>query len=481
MSLTTALNAAISGLQVSARGTQVIADNVANAGTAGYAVRVMTQAPVVLGGKGAGVAMTAVQRQSDPALVAALRDSNGAAASAAPVASFWQDMRSALAQQGAPDALAARLTAFDTALSQAAGRPDSLAALVLTAQTAQDLTRAFHQGQAQIDLARDRADKNLEDDVRSLNTLLSGVADLNRDIQKQLLTSGEANALLDQRQSLIDQIAEFLPVKEVQREFGRSMLLAQDGTILVDREPAQFDFQRRPNPLPGERVELGDLSPVMLGQRALGPNDKLLQGGRLAGLLEVRDVHAPSMQSVLDDIATDLVARFASPIADPTYQPGQFGLFRDPGSATPAAMGPGLAGRISVAPEIRPDNPNALWRLRDGLAATQPGPVGARLGLAGMQAQLNDLRAIGSLGGVARSSFGQMADLATFVATQELRAQSETSMRQVRRDILSDQLAAQGVDTDAQMQKLLLLEKHYSANAKIISTADAMLRTLLEI
>ena len=39
----------------------------------------------------------------------------------------------------------------------------------------------------------------------------------------------------------------------------------------------------------------------------------------------------------------------------------------------------------------------------------------------------------------------------------------------------------QGVDTDAELQTLLVLEKAYAANAKIIETADELLDALLRI
>jgi flagellar hook-associated protein 1 FlgK len=41
--------------------------------------------------------------------------------------------------------------------------------------------------------------------------------------------------------------------------------------------------------------------------------------------------------------------------------------------------------------------------------------------------------------------------------------------------------AAQGVDSDAELQKLLLVEQVYAANAKLIQAVDEMLEQLMEI
>jgi len=64
-----------------------------------------------------------------------------------------------------------------------------------------------------------------------------------------------------------------------------------------------------------------------------------------------------------------------------------------------------------------------------------------------------------------------------------LRQQGEdmAAIAEGRKAGFEEQLLAQGVDSDAEMQRLLLIEKAYAANARIIETADAMLRRLLEI
>ena len=38
-----------------------------------------------------------------------------------------------------------------------------------------------------------------------------------------------------------------------------------------------------------------------------------------------------------------------------------------------------------------------------------------------------------------------------------------------------------GVDTDAELQELLRIEQHYAANARVITTVDELMQTLLSI
>jgi flagellar hook-associated protein 1 FlgK len=65
----------------------------------------------------------------------------------------------------------------------------------------------------------------------------------------------------------------------------------------------------------------------------------------------------------------------------------------------------------------------------------------------------------------------------TELATSEQRTQyvsaQQTSLRSLE--------LAGGVDTDQEMQKLLLIEQSYAANARVIQTVDEMIQTLLRI
>jgi len=67
------------------------------------------------------------------------------------------------------------------------------------------------------------------------------------------------------------------------------------------------------------------------------------------------------------------------------------------------------------------------------------------------------------------------------LASLNLIADQELSFTSARWDTLNASVLADGVDTDYEMQMLLQIEQSYSANAKLIQTADRMLQTLMEI
>ena len=61
------------------------------------------------------------------------------------------------------------------------------------------------------------------------------------------------------------------------------------------------------------------------------------------------------------------------------------------------------------------------------------------------------------------------------------RAELSVTQAGTRAEALQTVLDGDGVDTDAEMQKLLLIEQAYAANARVIATVQAMIDTLMRI
>jgi flagellar hook-associated protein 1 len=481
MSLGTAMSAALSGLQVTARGTQMVADNIANAGTEGYGTRDIAQAARVIGTQGSGVLILGETRASNPVLLASLRDARATQAGAELVTDFWSGFASSLDDSAQGGSVAKRLAALDAAVTQALPNPQSPAALARIAQEAEGVTRQFHDLQTNILSARDQADARIAADVGRVNTLLQDIATLNRDIQRQSIVGGGTNGMQDQRQVLIDELSVMIPVREIPRDLNRIMLVADDGTILLDQSTVQFSFQKSPALQPGDTVASGGAAQLLMGNRAIGAGSAFLGDGRLSGAFAVRDHHAQQAQAMLDTLAQDLVTRFAGPGADPTLSVGEFGLFQDPAAPNMPADPVGLAGRISLSPLIRPDDPSTLWRLRDGLGAGSPGPVGETRGLSALHAALRSPMPSPLPGLPQQDAAGLVIELTGLAARSRIGAEVSLAGTRTRATLLTEQIQAAGVDTDAQMQRLLILEKAYAANARVISAVDSMMRTLLEI
>ncbi|MBR3369406.1 MAG: flagellar hook-associated protein FlgK [Rhodobacteraceae bacterium] len=481
MSLSTALHSAASGLQISSRGAQVVADNIANANTEGFGVRSLTQASRVTGSAGSGVMMTGIARDSDPALLTEIRGANAAQAKTANLMDFWTGMESGIGIPGEAGALATRITSLESAFKQASMQPESTSALQKIVQASDSLVTKLNDIDSGLQLSRDRADASIDHDVNKLNSIFEQVDKLNSDIARQRLAGGYPHALEDMRQNLIDQASSMIPLKEITRPDGRSMLMGADGTIFVDRNFTRIEFQRTPSPTAGESVASGDLGRLVINGRTVGATSPLLQSGSIGSAFEIRDVLAPQMQQQLDEFSADLVSRFADPGLDPSIPAGAFGLFAVANETTLPVDLAGISGRLVVNPAVTPQDSSNAWRIRDGLYAAAPGAVAENVVISGMIDALSSFSAVGAGSGPNADVHGHASAFLSQTATQRLIVETETAYTSGRVAALQELLGARGVDTDAELQKLLVLEKSYAANARVMAAADSMLRTLLEM
>src|SRR3954469_2645748 len=94
MSLTLALNTALSGLQVAQSAIQVTSNNITNANTPGYSRKIANLETVVLGNTGAGVNMASVTRQVDNYLAREARSSSSDLTSLTTQNSYYEQMQS---------------------------------------------------------------------------------------------------------------------------------------------------------------------------------------------------------------------------------------------------------------------------------------------------------------------------------------------------------------------------------------------------
>lgn len=479
MSISGTLSAAMSGLVAAARASEVVASNIANAGTEGYGRRDLELVARTIGATGNGVSIVGVTRHVDRALLSDRRSAEAAAAGTAVRAGFLDRLEAGIGLPGAPGSLATRIGGLEAALTAAAARPGADAALGSVLDAAKGLADQITGLSDIVQTSRLTADRAIASDVMRLNAALQEVAAMNNQIHRTVAAGRDGSALMDRRQQALDRVAAILPIGEVERDNGRIAVVASHGTILADREAAVFGFDPAAVIAPGMTLAGGALSGLTLNGREIAPEGVVAGGGRLAAQFALRDDLAPRAQALLDALAADLVARTAAPGTDPTLAPGAAGLFLDPGEAG----SPGLAARLRVNPAADPAAGGALWRLRDGLGAATPGAAGNGRVLGALASALEGLREPAAAGFTpgARSFAGLAADVLSAVAVDRLREQSGADFAAARHAALQQMERDGGVDTDHELQRLLMIERAYGANARVIQAVDRMLDRLMEI
>ncbi|WP_170428524.1 flagellar hook-associated protein FlgK [Ruegeria arenilitoris] len=483
MNMTTALNNALGGLTAASRGAAVVSGNIANALTPGYARRSLELATSPISGN--GVRTVGVTRHQDPVLTANRRDSDANLAGASALSDFYTRFEKAVGSVDDPKSFASRLTAFENSLTTAASLPDSKVRLDQAARAARDLADSLNTASEGLRQARSDADRTIGRQVDKLNQTLQDIEELNNKIPSIQNSGGDINALLGQRQVLIDQVNELIPVNVVARDNDRVSLYSDGGLILLEGQAARFEFTTTGETKPHMTLGNNLLSGLQMNGQPVRTNgdSAQLRVGSLAAQFKIRDKLAVEAQVHLDTAARDLIERFETAGLDTTTAATDPGLFTDDGNRLNPATVTGLAARISLNSVADPDDGGDSWKLRAGLGAATPGDPGNAAQLRAFGAALQDTRPVpGGLYGTGSMRAAELAEalLSKVGADTHAAAGRKTFAKNAKLEMAKIE-AERGVDTDTELQNLMQIEKTYAANARLISTVDEMMDTLLRL
>lgn len=479
MSLSSALSSAMSGLTAASRASGVVSDNLANVMTPGYARRSLELASY--GTAGSGVRVVGVQRHADPGIVSERRAADAEFGNAQTLSRFHDRFQALVGDPTDQTSIGSRIAGLESALISAASQPESTLRLNGVVQAANALVDNITAAADGVSRMRNEADTAIGVQIERLNDALSNVRKLNLKITATQSSGGDIASLLDQRQGLVDQINEIVPVNQVDRDYGQIALYTDGGAILLDGQAARIGFTPTGIITPDMTVGNGALSGLDINGVALGAS--AIAGGSLAAEFEIRDNLSVSAQADLDTVARDLIERFETPSLDPSASVGDPGLFTDAGATFDPLLETGLAGRLSLNKVVDPAEGGESWRLRAGLGASGPGLPGDASQIRAFADVLEEARTPASttLGtglktaaGLGSALMSRAAQNASFSGqTLTFATASKTEMTRIELE--------QGVDTDAELQTLMIVEQAYSANARMISAIDDMMETLLRL
>lgn len=481
MTILGAMNTAISGLAAASRGASVVSNNLANALTEGYGRRELDLAARAGGG---GVLVVGETRITDTVLLTDRRSADASLARHGVAASFFEQVQSVMGEPGSGRSLDDLVTAVETGLLAAAEQPQSVLRMEQVVDGLSRLTGRLGEVGAAIQAERGRADAALAEAVKQLNTDLQRLETINEDIRRDVLRGGNGGALRDERESVIDRVSKLVPVREVDRGNGVVALMSEGG-ILMDGPAPTIGFSATPFVTEFQSVGGGHLSGLTIGGRPIDIDRArhILSGGELSGLLAVRDDEGPAAMARLDAFARDMVERFSAAGVDPTLATSDPALLTDAGAPFDPANEVGLSRRITVNGLVDPAMGGAAWRLRDGLGAVVPGEPGRTDGLQRLGAAL-------SSSGVPASpaapegrftASGLAAAVYSTLGVARSGAEDDMAHAGARAAAIERGLQGMAVDSDAEMQRLLLIEQAYAANARVVSAARQMLDQLMEI
>ncbi|MFT4960337.1 MAG: flagellar hook-associated protein 1 FlgK [Paracoccaceae bacterium] len=479
MSISSAFNSAMSGLNAAGRASAIVSENIANAMTHGYSRRSISLTSNNL--TGPGVRVVGTIRHSDPVILANRRVGDASFASTNTLAGFHAKFEALVGTVADPSSISSRLAAFESSLISAASMPNSTQRLAIVADNARDLAQSISQAAKGVRDMRTQADQTINRQVDTLNTALESVKELNTRITAIQSRGGDIAALQDQRQVLIDEINQLVPVREIERPNGQIALYTDGGAILVDGPVAKVGFTPVNQTTPDMTIENGTLFGLEVNGRPVSL--RAFSGGTLAAQFHIRDDLAITALADLDAVARDLIERFETPGLDPTQTAGAPGLFTDNGAALDPTDETGLALRLSLNTLVDPSQGGEAWRLRAGLDASGPGSPGDATLLQAFEKALTEHRISGSpvFGSNKFSAADISAELMSKAGTRQNRADQALSFTATNKFELTRIELAQGVDTDSELQTLMIVEQAFAANARVMETVDKMMDELMRL
>lgn len=481
MSLSTAFNSAMTGITAASRQTSVVSDNLANALTEGYHRRSVDLAS----GRYGGVSIVSVDRAADPAVQKSVRAAE-ASFNAATVTSTFQTRIADLVGEVNDDySLPARLTDFEAALIEATSLPESDARLNDLAMQGEELAKAINEVAGGIETLRNSSERSIDNMVTTVNESLQRLEDLNKQILTAQIRGNDTVALQDQRDNLISEVNSIIPTNVYERDMGMVALYTTSGIKLFDGSAAELSFDRRPLVTPHMTQANGLLSGLEIDGRAVstainGP----IGGGQLAAHFHVRDVAAVEAQEDMDALAGDLISRFQDPAVDPTLGATDVGLFTNNGGFYDDTTDlVDISSRITFNATVALSGAGETWRLRDGLNAAGVGMRGDTTILNNYADALNTARAVTSsgLGSGSYDAFDIASNLLTHFTQEVSWGEQELAYSSTVYQDMQARAAEEGVDTDAELQNLMLLETIYGANARLLQAVDEMLDQIMRL
>ena len=312
MTISGSLSAALSGLTAVSRAAEIVSSNISNALTDGYGKRELQLSSRVLAGSGVGVSIDGVSRSGNSVLINNRRQSEANLGQSAAQFSFLSEIEAAIGMPNDPASLTGRMTTLQSSMIQAASRPDNEARLQAVVESAASVARHLNTISDKVQEGRMQADRAIATSVEQLNTTLQQIATINGRIVQYSGGANDPSALLDQRQVLIDQIADLIPLREVPRDNGTIALFTPGGAILLDGKAAEIGFNPVGIITPDMSLAGNTLSGLTINGQQVSTSAESgpIAGGRLAGLFAVRDVQATEFQTRLDAVGRDLIERF---------------------------------------------------------------------------------------------------------------------------------------------------------------------------
>jgi flagellar hook-associated protein 1 FlgK len=443
------LNIAQSGLQVYQEALDVTSNNIANSSNTSYSrqkVILQSATPTATANYiwGNGVSLADIQRVRDTLTDSQIRTNNASYSYNSQLSTELDNVQS-LFTEPSTNGLSTVASAFFTSWQNLATSPDSVTLrnnVIQSAQSLSDKVKTINDGIASV---KKDTISELNDKLNTLNTDLKQIQNLNTQITASSASGQSANDLMDTRDGLINDISKLTTVSVTNDSTGAAVV-SIGGVLAVDRTTAnQFTASEYKGKL--IVTSTGNSAPVNL------------TGGEINAVTDVYNTYIPNYQTSLDNYVNRLMTSVNTlhstgySITNSTQSGANF-------------FDSYTNGTLNINKDLVSD-PNKIAVSSDGTSgngdiATNIAAIANQKDTSGNTLTDNYSALISKIGSDTQYATNQADSYNTLLTSLNNQKSSYS-----------------GVSLDEEMTNVIQYQRSYEACAKVISTANAMLQTLI--
>lgn len=295
-----------SALSVAQQALTVAGHNVANVNTPGYSRQeaMVTERDPVGGNPGqvgTGVQVTQIRRIVDSFINKEITSSSavlGQLTVSNDQLSQIQNLFSDSNNQG----IGAQLNEFFKSLQDVAASPSDVTPRSVLLAKSSLLTSTISQVAGQLSDRRASVNDQVKQTIGEVNSLTSQIAELNGKIVSAEMTGQNANDLRDQREQALNDLSQRIDISVIDGGNGALTVFVGRGQVVVENTvPRKL--------VAVESLDNGGLVNVQydMGNGRSVNISSTISGGKLGGLLTIRDTTIPGLQSSFDKLSASLV------------------------------------------------------------------------------------------------------------------------------------------------------------------------------
>lgn len=310
---TIALESALSGLRIAQQQLSVISTNIANVQTPGYTRKILPQSVRTVADQAVGVQGDAIIRRVDLSLSRDLWTQISTVGALDTQIEYLNKIQDFHGDPSKENTIAAKIAALKDSFSSLSDDPTNSFLLNSTLGDAKEVAKKFNDFSDLLTQLRNDADDELGTTVDQVNTLLTQIADLNKQMQAAKGQNRSTATIEDLRDNAVKDLAGLIDVSFFTRGDGVMVVQTKSGVQLADEGATNLYFKK--SNIGPEKYYPDSVNGIFIGgdpSTNVNAYDVIPYGlgGKVGALVELRDTTLTRYQAQLDETAYRLAQRF---------------------------------------------------------------------------------------------------------------------------------------------------------------------------